>query len=123
LLHLLTAIFGCRVTILSPTERIPSHSASSSDCRHEFVLKGPGPPFSQCQVTPPVVLVVIVSTRNHAMINAYLRERMGDQRSSPNRSFLMNPGRDISKASKVYRRCDSVRDGVVVIESSRARTR
>jgi len=54
-----------------------SHSASSSDCRREFVLKGPSPPFSRCQVTPPVALVVIVSTRNHAMINAYLHERIG----------------------------------------------
>lgn len=61
------------------------------DCRRECVLKGSGPPFSRCQVTPPVALVVIVSTRNHAMINAYLRERTGDRRSSPNRSFLMNP--------------------------------
>lgn len=32
-------------------------------------------------------------------------------------------GRDISKASKVYRRRDSVRDGDAMIESSRARTR
>lgn len=82
---------SCFAAILSPTERVPSHIASSSDCRRESVLKGPGPPFLRCQVMPPVALVVIVSTRNHAMINAYVRERTGDRRSSPNRSFLMNP--------------------------------
>lgn len=84
--HLVIVIF-CGAAILSPTERAPraSHCASSSDCRRESVLKGPGPPFLRCQVTPPVALVVIVSTRNHAMINAYLRERTGERVGDPHR--------------------------------------
>lgn len=114
---------SCCAVILSPTERVLSHSASSSDCRRESVLKGPGPPFLRCQVTPPVALVVIVSTRNHAMINAYLHEWDGGSAILTESILFDEPtGRDLSKASKVYRR-DSVRDDDAMIESLCARTR
>lgn len=71
----------------SPRTGVFSFHLVESGCRRVRIKKA-GPASSRCQVTSPVVLVVIVSTGNHAMIT---HTRGRDAIHGPNRSFLKDP--------------------------------